>query len=201
MRYLFAVEKRFSPAVAAGGLPERRHGCPVALQPPVLVMWARMLVHVKPDHSQQAVTADAPEEVGNLPRLVVRELAGRGLGDQHGLPGDLTDDLERGAEDITEIIGWPCVVAIHADPRHVLPAGPVGAEGGHVCPDRMDRPEPGDVVCMLVPEDIDDMPPGFAEIAWLGIALSPGIPVAVHLMGEADDNRVAEGTDFVSERS
>src|SRR5260370_21554474 len=92
-------ETRLSAAVAGGGFDERRHGALVALQSPVLVVGSCMLGHVKPGHSQQVVSTDAPEEIGNLPRLVVRELADCSLRDQHGLSGEPADGLERIAED------------------------------------------------------------------------------------------------------
>ena len=61
--------------------------------------------------------------------------------------------------------------------------------------DRVDRPQPGDVPDSSRAEEGDDVPPGRHEYRRRRVLVSPGVPVAVHLVAEAQDDRVTVGAD------
>src|ERR1019366_1929284 len=58
-----------------------------------------------------------------------------------------------------------------------------------------DCPQPGDIPRSERTEEGDDVPPCGYECRWGRAPVTPGVPVAVHLVAEAHDDRVMVGAD------
>src|SRR6478609_10629320 len=105
------------PAVAPGAFAEGRERLRAA-QPPVLGV-----SDVEPDEPEQPVQADSGEQVGDLRRLA-RGGYGSGLRDEDGSTRYLAYGRYGRPEQRTERRRRVVVVAVDADPGHVLPARP-----------------------------------------------------------------------------
>jgi len=81
------------------------------------------------------------------------------------------------------------VVAVYSGPVDVGCAGPVGAQRPGARVADVDRPQPGDVVRALVPEDRDNVSPGGRPVGGGCLGPSPWIPAAVGFRREAQDDR------------
>src|SRR6202020_3598682 len=100
---------------------------------------------------------------------------------------------ERRADYRAEGITWAVVVPVDAHPVDILPARPPLTNGGIQPGLRgVDRPQPRNVGRPHRTEYVNYMAPGGDEIGRRCVSISPRIPVAIHLVPEGDDNRVAE---------
>ena len=116
----------------------------------------------------------------------------------------VVEGVEHGTKERHEDQDWlvPEVVAVHPDPVDVRVAGVVVLEGvprraRHVLVVR--RPHPHHVGRALRGEDVVHVLPGAhvlrGAVAVLGAA--PRVPVAVHLVGEAEEDLRAQGLQAV----
>ncbi len=151
---------------------------------------------VEPHEPEQPVGMNAGEQVGDLRRLA----GGRhraGLGDEYRIAGELPHGPDRRPEQGSELPVWLEVIAVDSNPVHVRTAGPpLGRAGDTAAPrvvDDVHRPQPGDVPGSQRAEEADDVPPGGDERRRGRVPVTPGVPVAVHLVAEAHDDRVAVG--------
>ena len=149
---------------------------------------------VEPDEPEQPVKADTGEQVGDL-RGLVRGGHGGGLGDEDRGSRYLAHGRDGRPEQRTERGGRVVVVAVDADPGHVGPARPPPGRAGDLAivrvVDDVDRPQPGHVLRPKRAEQADDVPPGRHEHRRGRFLVAPGVPVSVHLVAEAHDDRVA----------
>ena len=65
----------------------------------------------------------------------------------------------------------------------------------------VDRPEPGHVPHSQRAKEGNDVPPGSHERRRRSVPVAPGVPVAVHLMAEAQNDRATVIADSLSVRS
>src|SRR6266571_523687 len=171
--------------------PERRF-CRVAVfDPPVLVVDPLVLSLVEPHNPERVVLAHPGEQVADLD-----ELAGlgphRGLGQQHRLVGERPHLVNGAAEYPGECVGRKVVVAVDADPGDIICAGPPGGDRPVIGAVRVDCPQPGDILGTFVTEQRHDVLPGRDERRCGDVPIAPRVPGGVHLVPEADDDRVAE---------
>ena len=134
-----------------GGPPEGRFGRRVVLNVPVLMVDPVVLGDVEPHQPERVVLAHPGEEVGDLCRLAGVGTR-RGLRQQQRLTGErsyLGDGL---AEDAGEGFVGTVIVAVDADPGHVLRARPPGGDRPGAGLIRLNGPQPGDVVGALAAE-------------------------------------------------
>src|SRR5205085_1636551 len=91
-------------------------------------------------------------------------------------------------------VGAP-VVAVDSRPVDVVVAWVEAGQGCRGAADDVDVPHPGGVGGADGAEDIDDVAPGLDEITRViaVLLLAPRIPVAIHLVAEADEKGVSPG--------
>src|ERR1019366_9671784 len=94
----------------------------------------------------------------------------------------------------SELPGPLQVVAVDAYPSHIGSAGPPGGRARNLAVlgviDDVDRPQPSHVLRSQGAEDSHDVPPGGHEHSRGSFAVAPGVPVTVHLVAKAQDDRV-----------
>src|SRR5690242_21807116 len=104
------------------------------------------------------------------------------------------------AEYVGEILARQVVVAVDAYPGDVPGAGPPVVNGAGPAALGVHVPQPPDVVRAVPAEKRDNVPPRRDEVRRSGVGVPPGVPVAVHLVTEADHHRMAEGSHLTGER-
>ena len=62
----------------------------------------------------------------------------------------------------------------------------------------VDRPQPGYVFGSQRTEEVNNVPPSSHKHSRRRVPVTPGVPTAVHLMSEAEDDRVIEGANSLS---
>ena len=172
-------------------LPQRSKCAWMAVQSPVLVVDAAMLGDIEPHEPGKMVVGHTSDQPGDLARLS-RNLPDADLGQQHRVAGDPANLPELATEDVTERIRPVIVVPVDAYPVHVTRARPVCAERAGVFDVVAHRPQPDHAVRALAAEHGHDVPPGGDECRRGLMCVAPRVPVAVHLVGEADYCRVPE---------
>src|SRR6266699_3468210 len=177
-------------------LPERGDCGRVAFQSPVLVVDAVMLGEIEPYEPGKMVVGDASYQRRDLTRLS-RKLPDAHLRQQHRVVGDLANLPELAAAAKAEGVGPVVVVSVDAYPVHVTRAWPVSARRAGVFGIVAQRPQPGRPVRALAAEHSHDVTPGGDECRRGLVRVAPWVPVAVHLVGEADDYRVPEYSDLM----
>src|ERR1700730_73261 len=149
-------------------------------------------VGVEPHKPQQPIGAGTSEKVRDLRWLTCgRRRAGRG--DEYWVEGQCAHGLDGGPEQGSERPGRLEVIAVDPHPGHIRTAGPPGGRRGNAgwLTDDVDRPQPGHVVGALLPEYVDDVPPGGHKHRWGCVPVCPGVPIPIHLVPEADDDALA----------
>src|SRR5262249_20710691 len=174
-------------------------GVLVAFNAPVLMIYACMLMYVKPNKAQRPIAVHPGEEVFDLQELA-RRGTGCGFRYQYRLVGEQSDLLDGISEYALECVRWPEIEPIDANPADIIRSWPPLVRG----PDaraalRVNGPQPGDVARAFVAEQGDQMAPRGHEYGRANAA--PREPRPVHLMPEADHHWVEVSADAVRVRA
>ena len=94
------------------------------------------------------------------------------------------------------------VIAVNADPGHVRTSRPPSYWRGNtntvVRMKDVDRPQPGYVVGSQRTKKVNNMPPSSHKYGRRRVPVAPRVPSTVHLMPEAEDDRVIKGANSLS---
>src|ERR1019366_1119496 len=156
---------------------------------------------VEPYEPKQPVVTNASEQIGDLCWLTCGTHCPR-PGNEYRVTGQLAHGRDGRAEQGSELPGRLEVVTVDPYPVHVGTARPPLGRSRDATAmgvvDDVDRPQPGDILGSERAECGDEVAPGSHEHRRGRFPVPPGVPVAVHLVTEAQDDRVAVGTDSLS---